>query len=108
MDNNGLKLSITDKFEIFCGSKIKIIRMILTFMIEDFFQLPLVSTTPVVPLELRISQQILTKFEMALMVYSGAWGKLIHEKTRSQKSSDTVPLRCKKTDIVPIICHLCH
>ncbi len=94
MDNNGLQLSITDKFEIFCGSKIKIIRMILTFMIEDFFQLPLVSTTPVVPLE--------------LLVYSGAWGKLIHEKTRSQKSSDTVLLRCKKTDIVPIICHLCH
>jgi hypothetical protein len=34
------------------------------------------------------------KFETALMVpvYSGAWGKLIHEKTRSRKSRDTVPL----------------
>ncbi len=26
------------------------------------------------------------------MVYSRAWGKLIHEKTRSKKSRDTVPL----------------
>jgi hypothetical protein len=34
----------------------------------------------------------LKKFERALMVYSGAWGKLIHEKTRSKKSRDTVPL----------------
>jgi hypothetical protein len=32
------------------------------------------------------------KFETALMVYSGAWGKLIHEKTRSRKSRETVPL----------------
>ncbi len=27
------------------------------------------------------------------MEYSGAWGKLIHEKTRSKKSRDTVPLK---------------
>jgi len=32
------------------------------------------------------------KFEMAVMLYSDAWGKLIHEKTRSRKSRDTVPL----------------
>ncbi len=30
------------------------------------------------------------KFETALMVYSGAWGKLIHKKIRSRKSRDTV------------------
>jgi hypothetical protein len=30
---------------------------------------------------------------MAIMVYSGAWGKLIHEKTRSRKSRETVPLK---------------
>ncbi len=36
------------------------------------------------------------KFETAVMVYSGAWGKLIHEKTRSRKSRDTVPLtKCR-------------
>ncbi len=36
------------------------------------------------------------------MVYSGAWGKLIHEKTRSRKSRDTVPLsQCwKKNNII--------
>jgi hypothetical protein len=27
------------------------------------------------------------------MEYSGAWGKLIHEKNQKQKSRDTVPLR---------------
>ncbi len=36
--------------------------------------------------------EFLKKLETALMVYSGAWGKLIHEKTRSLKSRDTVPL----------------
>jgi hypothetical protein len=29
---------------------------------------------------------------MAVMVYSDAWGKLIYEKNKSQKSRDTVPL----------------
>ncbi len=53
-------------------------------MIEDFFHLPPVSTTPVVHLELQISQRIL-EFETALMVYSGAWGKLIHEKNQKSK-----------------------
>ncbi len=33
------------------------------------------------------------KFEMVLMGYSGAGGKLIHKKTRSKKSRDTVPLK---------------
>jgi hypothetical protein len=37
-----------------------------TFLIEDFFNLPLVS---------------MSKFETALMGYSGASGILIHEKT---------------------------
>ncbi len=33
------------------------------------------------------------KFETVLMGYSGAGGKLIDEKTRNEKSRDTVPLR---------------
>ncbi len=41
-----------------------------TFLIEVFFYLSLVSTTPVVHLELK----------MILMGYSDVWGKLIHEK----------------------------
>jgi hypothetical protein len=32
------------------------------------------------------------KFETTLMEYSGAGEKLIHKKTRSKKSRDTVPL----------------
>jgi hypothetical protein len=36
------------------------------------------------------------KFETILMGYAGAGGKLIHEKTRSKKSRDTVPLSLDK------------
>ncbi len=44
--------------------------------------------TPVVHLEPRISPLIFKKkFEMALMVYSDAWGKLIHEKNQKSKIS---------------------
>ncbi len=66
-------------------------KIIKIFLIEDFFHLPPVSATPVVNLELRISPRLLNKFEMVLMGYSGAGGKLIHKKTRSKKSRDTVP-----------------
>jgi hypothetical protein len=42
--------------------------------------------------ELRTLRDFSKKFETALMVYSVAWGKPIHEKTKSRKSRDTVPL----------------
>jgi hypothetical protein len=42
------------------------------------------------------------KFEMVLMGYSGAGGKLIHKKTRSKKSRDTVPLRPQSMDYVAL------
>jgi hypothetical protein len=46
------------------------------------------SLIPVVNLELRISPRIFEKIlETAPMLYSGAWGKLIHEKTRIKKIS---------------------
>ncbi len=51
-----------------------------------------VSLTPVVHLHLRISLGIFKKFEMTLMLFSGAWGKMIHEKNLKQKARDTVPL----------------
>jgi hypothetical protein len=60
-------------------------------MIEDFFHLPLVSTTPVVHLELQISPQIFEKIETALMIYSWDWVKLIHEKNQKLKISK-IPL----------------
>jgi hypothetical protein len=70
-------------------------KIIKIFLIEDFFHLPLVSATPVVKLELRISPRILEKIRNGLngIRYSGAGGKLIHKKTRSKKSRDTVPLK---------------
>jgi hypothetical protein len=54
--------------------------------------LPPVSTT-VVKLEAKFAavveylREFSKKFETALMVYSGAWGKLIHEKNQKQKIS---------------------
>ncbi len=54
--------------------------------------LPPVSLTPVVHLDLRISPRTSKKFEMNLMLFSGAWGKVIHEKNLKQKSRDNVPL----------------
>jgi hypothetical protein len=53
-----------------------------TFLIEEFFHLPPVSTstTPVVNLHLRILAQIVEKIRNGLSGYSGAWGKLFHEQ----------------------------
>jgi hypothetical protein len=62
-------------------------------MTEDFFHLPPVSTTPVVNLELRYLREFLKKFETALMVYSGAWGKLIREKNKKSKISWHCPFK---------------
>jgi hypothetical protein len=62
-------------------------KLLKKFLIEDFFHLPLVSLTPVANLELRISPRISKKFETFLMEYSGAGGKLIHEKNQKQKIS---------------------
>ncbi len=39
------------------------------------------------PIELRILREFSKKFETTLMVYSGAWGKLIHKKSQMQKIS---------------------
>jgi hypothetical protein len=62
--------------------------MIKAFLIEEFFQLPLVSNTPVVNLELRISPRIFEKVLNGPNVgYTGAWGKLIHEKNLKLKIS---------------------
>ncbi len=58
----------------------------------DTGNLPPVSLIPVVHLDLRISPRLFKKFKTVLMGYSGAGEKLIHEKTRSIKSCDTVPL----------------
>ncbi len=51
--------------------------------------LPSVLLIPVVHLHLRISPRILKKFEM---LFSGAWGKMIHEKKPESKNLVTLSL----------------
>ena len=76
-------------------------KIIKIFLIKDFFHLLPVSTTPVVHLELWISLRIFEKIGNALMFYSGAWGKLIHEKNQKSKIlwhhpfDDNAQLWCK-------------
>ncbi len=45
-----------------------------------------VSLIPVVHLDLRISPRFSTKFAMTLVLFSGAWGKMSHEKNQKQKT----------------------
>jgi hypothetical protein len=47
---------------------------------EDFLDLPLVSTTPVVHLKLRISPRIFEKIRNGPDGILWGWGELIHEK----------------------------
>jgi hypothetical protein len=52
-------------------------------MIEDFLHLSPVSTnTGWCTLSCEYLREFSKKFETALMVYSGAWGKWIHEKNQ--------------------------
>jgi hypothetical protein len=56
-------------------------------------KLPPMSLIPVVHLELPISPRIFYKIrKVNLMFFLGAWGKMIHEKTYSKQSRDTVLL----------------
>ncbi len=63
-------------------------KLIKTFMIEDFFHLPPVTTTPVVPHELRIT---LRNFEKIRNGPNGILRDYFMKKTRSPKSRDTIP-----------------
>jgi hypothetical protein len=57
------------------------------FLIEDFFHLPLVSTTPVVHLELRMSPRIFEKIRNGRNGKLKGLGELIHEKNQKSKIS---------------------
>ncbi len=61
--------------------------IITIFLIEDFFHLPPVSTTPMANFKLRISRRI---FEKIWNCPNGNW---FMKKTRSEKSRETVSLR---------------
>ncbi len=96
-----LTVNLKAKIYIYVNSTIQRCsdKIIKIFLIEDFFHLPPVSATPVANTATRWStlsceylRNFWKKFEMVLMEYSGAGGKLIHKKTRSKKSRDTVPL----------------
>ncbi len=65
-----LKMNLKKKMYLYANSTTQMCpkEIMKTFLIEDFFHLPPVSTTPVVHLELRLSPQIFEKLEMALMV----------------------------------------
>ena len=53
---------------------------------------PPVLLIPAVHLDLQKLREFSKKIETFLMGYSGAGGKLIHEKNQKQKTCDTVPL----------------
>ncbi len=54
--------------------------------------LPPVTLIAVVHFDLRISRKFLKKFETVFMEYSGAGGKLIHEKEAEAKNLGTLSL----------------
>jgi hypothetical protein len=62
-----------------------------------------VTTTPAVNFATSFTSVVDTggKFETALMGHSGDGGKLIHEKTSSKKSRDTVSLKGPSRQILP-------
>jgi hypothetical protein len=62
-------------------------KIIKIFLIEDFFHLPPVSTTPVVNFELRISPRIFEKIRNGPNGILWGGGELIHEKNQKQKIS---------------------
>ncbi len=88
-----LKINLKKKIHLYANSPIqRCPKEIMTiFLIEDFFHLPPVSTAPVVHLELWISKRI---FEKIRNGSNGAWGNWSMLKTWSQKSRDTIHLRC--------------
>jgi hypothetical protein len=63
-------------------------------MIEDFFAFATgVVDTGGKPLAANISANFRKKIETALMVYSGDWEKLIHEKNHKSKISGHCPFK---------------
>jgi hypothetical protein len=81
-----LKVNLKAKIYIYVNSTTQRCsnKIIKNFLIEDFFHLHL---------EPRISPEFSKKFEIAVMVYSGAWGKPIHEKNQKSKISWHCPFK---------------
>jgi hypothetical protein len=77
-----LKVNLEAKFFIYVNSTTQRCpnKIIKNCLLEDFFAF----ATGVVDEYLR---EISKKFEIAVVVYSDAWGKLIHEKNQKSKIS---------------------
>ncbi len=94
-----LKVNLKAKIYTYVNSTIQRCpnKIIKIFLIEDFFHLPLVSTTPVVNLELRISPRIFEKMRNGPNGILWGWGETDSwKKTRSKKSRDNFPLLTSK------------
>ncbi len=65
-----------------------------TAVVDTGSNLPPVSLIRMVHLDFRISPRILEKFKTVLMGYSGAGGKMTHEKNQKQKISRDCPFKC--------------
>ncbi len=77
-----------EKFIFMSTQLLKGVKQIIkTFLIEDYFHFSPVSATLVVHLSCKYLREFSKKLEMALLVYSGAWEKLIHEKNLKYKIS---------------------
>ncbi len=70
-------------------------KIVKIFLIEDFSHLPPVT------LSCEYLREFSKKFETVVMVYSEAGGKQIDEKTRREKSRDTVPLKPRSQTLFP-------
>ncbi len=75
-----------------------------TFLIEDFFHLPPVSTTPAMHLEQQISPWIFTRIRKSPNGILGGLGKLIHEKKLKSKISWHCPFKAFSSFLRNIYC----
>ncbi len=65
----------------------------ITKVIDTRGEFAIVNDTVGVPRVANISPNFQKKLETALLVYSGAWGKLIHEKNLKSKISSHYPFK---------------
>ncbi len=100
-----LKVKLEEKIHLHkfitqrCPNKLK-----KTFLIEDFFHLPPVTATQVgASWAANISANYWKKLKTALMGYSGARGKLIHEKTPKSKISWHCPFKSMESILWPCL-----
>jgi hypothetical protein len=68
-------------------------KVIQIFLIEDFFVCHQSQLHRWCTLSCEYLHKFTQKLETGQEVYSGAWGKLIHEKNLKLKSCGTVPLK---------------